>query len=167
MTRWLSEPESRAWRGFLEMRNRLDERLARDLLPFGLSMPDYGVLVNLSEAADHRMRMHELATHMQWSRSRLSHHVARMETRGLVKREDCPSDARGAHVRVTEDGLLAIKAAAPAHLDSVRSSFINVLTPGEITTLGELATRVTAHLGGASGMCPTSAPQDADVTGCP
>ena len=96
-TQWLTPAEDRAWRAWLAMSERLRSQIGRDLqADSGLSDADYMVLVHLSEATDHRMRMTDLATRLNWSKSRLSHQLARMQARGLVERDDCPSDARGA-----------------------------------------------------------------------
>ena len=99
MTRWLTPAEDRAWRGYRRMRGLLDLRLARDLArDSGLSEPDYDVLSTLGETAGNRMRLTELAAHMLWSNSRLSHHIARMEQRGLVSKDPCADDGRGSMV---------------------------------------------------------------------
>src|SRR5579862_5204801 len=95
-TRWLDPDEDRAWRGWLTLNERLRGQIARDLqVECGLSDPDYMVLVHLSETEGHRVRMQELAARLNWSKSRLSHQLDRMQARGLVSRESCPSDARG------------------------------------------------------------------------
>jgi DNA-binding MarR family transcriptional regulator len=145
--RWLNDDESRAWRGYRRMRALLDAQVARDLASDScLSDPDYEVLSNLSETEGHRWRLNKLATRMLWSPSRLSHHIARMEQRGLVRREECASDARGAFVVLTEGGLRAIEAAAPAHVESVRRNFIDLLTHEQIRALDEISSMVVAHL---------------------
>jgi len=149
---WLDEREARAWRGYLRMRTMLDAELARELnRDSGLSTADYEVLVHLSEVSGHRLRMNELCARMLWSKSRLSHQVGRMEHRGLVMRENCPSDARGSFVRLTQTGLEAIAAAAPAHVDTVRQHLIDLLTREQIDTLGDITDVVVDHLTG----CPT------------
>ncbi len=146
-TRWLDADEDRAWRAYRRMRLLLDAQISRDLAhDSGLSDPDYDVLSNLSEAADHRWRLNELAGRMLWSRSRLSHHIARMEQRGLVRREECASDARGAFVVLTEGGLRAIHDAAPGHVASVRRHLVDVLTREQLRALDEIATTVVARL---------------------
>lgn len=143
--RWLDPVEMRAWRGHLRMSWLLAAAIERDLRRLGLSHPDYYVLVRLSESPDHRMRMTELAEGIQWSKSRLSHHIDRMERRGLVRREDCASDARGAFACLTGDGLLAIQAAAPDHVESIRRYFLDGLTYEQVQSLGEVTDAVIAR----------------------
>lgn len=144
--RWLDPVEMRAWRGHLRMSWLLAAAIERDLRRLGLSHPDYYVLVRLSESPDLRMRMTELAEGIQWSKSRLSHHVDRMERRGLVRREECASDARGAFACLTETGLRAIQAAAPDHVESVRRHFVDVLTDEQLAQLGDINDTLVGHL---------------------
>lgn len=94
-TRWLTDAEQCAWRTHLDVSRLLMHQLEKDLQPFGLTNNDYEILVNLSESADHRMRMSDLATSTLQSKSRLSHQITRMETAGLVVRVNCESDRRG------------------------------------------------------------------------
>lgn len=151
-TRWLTPAEDRAWRGYRRMRTLLDLQVARDLTrDSGLSEPDYDVLSHLSETAGHRVRLHELAARMLWSKSRLSHHLTRMQQRGLVRRQECDSDARGAFVVLTDDGLHAIEAAAPDHVASVRRHLIDLLTAEQIDTLAAITATVVDHLADQDG----------------
>ena len=146
-TDWLSEQEARAWRGFRRMNTLMPPRIERDLqLDAGLSDADYEVLSNLSEQGDHRYRLKDLSARLLWSRSRLSHHLTRMEARDLVRRVDYEHDARGAVVVLTDDGLAAIRSAAPGHVLSVRRHFIDLLSAEELAMLGEIADRVVARL---------------------
>ncbi|SCL55440.1 transcriptional regulator, MarR family [Micromonospora citrea] len=150
--RWLDEREQRAWRGYRRMRRLLDLELARDLArDAGLSEPDYDVLSDLSETPDQRLRLSELADRMLWSRSRLSHHLTRMQQRGLVTREECATDGRGAVVALTAEGRRAIEAAAPGHVAAVRRHLIDLLTPDEVAALDALSHRVVDHLTGRDG----------------
>jgi DNA-binding MarR family transcriptional regulator len=145
--RWLNDEEFRAWIGYRRMRGLLDLRIARDLAEdSGLSEPDYDVLSSLGDAEGHRGRLSELASRMLWSKSRLSHHITRMQSRGLVVKEEAADDGRGAVVVLTDKGRRTIEEAAPAHVASVRRHFVDVLTDEEITTLGAIAERVLAHL---------------------
>lgn len=129
------------------MRLLLDAQVTRDLQrEAGLSEPDYDVLSNLSEAEGHRGRTAELAARMLWSQSRLSHHITRMQQRGLVRRDDCPSDGRGSVVVLTDKGLRAIKDAAPGHVESVRTHLMDLLTPEQVQVLGDVTETVLRHL---------------------
>ena len=145
--RWLTAEEQRAWRGWLALSGLLQSQVGSDLLSeTGLSTADYQVLVNLSEAPDRRLRMTELASRIDWSKSRLSHQFARMEARGLVKREECPSDARGAFAVLTDQGMDEIVRAAPFHVESVRRHFIDLLEPSELRMVETIAAKVVDHL---------------------
>jgi DNA-binding MarR family transcriptional regulator len=147
VTAWLSEKEQGAWRQLLEMTGQLRARLNRQLQDSsGLSMADYDVLVQLSEAADHRRRVFELSHALQWEQSRLSHHLARMQQRGLLSREDCEEDRRGALVVLTDAGRKAIELAAPAHVDTVRRLVFDDLTAAQIKTLTAVTSSVLQRL---------------------
>ena len=141
----------RAWRGWMVMSDRLRSQVARDLqADSGLSDADYMVLVELSGAADHRVRMTDLAARLDWSKSRLSHQVGRMEARGLLRREECPSDGRGAFAVLGDCGLTEIEQAAPNHVASVRRHLIDLLDRDEVLQLGKIAGKVLEHLRGES-----------------
>ena len=145
--RWLTDSEDRAWRGYRRLRALLDLQVSRDLLrDSGLSDADYDVLSTVSESRPERLRQSELATRMRWSASRTSHHVARMEERGLVRREECPEDGRGAVVSVTDAGWQALKEAAALHVESVRRHLIDLLSPDQIAVLGDITEVVLTHL---------------------
>jgi DNA-binding MarR family transcriptional regulator len=145
--RWLTPQQARAWRGYTRMRVRLQAQLDRDLARHsGLSDPDYSVLVHLSEAPDGRLRPYQLSEALQWEKSRLSHQLTRMTRRGLVAREQCPTDARGAFVALTAAGRRAIEAAAPAHVEDVRRYLIDVLDPDQLAALADISETVLAHL---------------------
>jgi DNA-binding MarR family transcriptional regulator len=138
--RWLNEAEERAWRALQFMQMRLEGELARQLAAdSGLSYPDYVVLVALTDRADGKLRQFELAEVLGWEKSRLSHHVTRMATRGLVKKEACNDDRRGGFVVITKRGRKEIDAAAPGHVAAVRRLFIDHLTPGQLAAVGEAA----------------------------
>lgn len=145
MTRWLDEQELRAWKGFCLMQMQLFALLAREMTE-GLSETDYSVLAGLSDQPDRQLRLTELGQQLGWEKSRVSHHVARMEQRGLVEKLKCPTDQRGWFVRMTPTGLAAITAAAPRHVELVRAHFIDLLTPGELAALASASEKVLAHL---------------------
>lgn len=146
-TRWLDERESHAWRGYLNMHAQLTARLHRQLLrDSGLSLTDFDVLVQLTDRDEPQVRIGELAESLQWEQSRLSHHLARMQRRGLVRRESCPDDARGAYITLTEQGSDAIREAAPAHVETVRELLFDQLTDDEVGTLATIADRVLKRM---------------------
>lgn len=145
--RWLDADEQRAWRRYLRMQAELTARLARQLqTDSDLSMADFEVLVNLTDVPEGRLRVTELANSLQWEKSRLSHHFARMEKRGLVVREHCPSDARGAYVVLTPEGRAAIEAAAPGHVEAVRRLMFDGLTTDQVATLTAIADEVLGRI---------------------
>lgn len=145
--RWLSDAEMRAWLGYRRMRNLLDPRINRDLVDAAdLSEQDYDVLSHLSALPDGSTRLSDLSSRLRWSRSRLSHHLTRMAKRDLVARRAAPGDGRGAMICLTATGRDAITAAAPGHVDSVRRHFIDLLTPEQVATLGDIAQTVLARL---------------------
>jgi DNA-binding MarR family transcriptional regulator len=150
---WLDPAEQRAWRGFIDTYTHLMAVLGKELAEESeLSVQDYAVLVALSEHPDGTMRAFELGRELAWEKSRLSHHISRMVHRQLVKRQDCPTDKRGAFIGITQKGRKAIKAAAPGHVAAVRRYFIDQLTPRELETLARIADKVEGALVG-SGAC--------------
>ena len=148
---WLDDREADAWRGFLRMQMHLEAAIARQLATdSGLSHQDYGVLVALSEHPDGRIRLFELAEVLGWEKSRASHHVSRMAARGLVDKEPCDEDRRGAFVVLTPQGRSTIEEAAPGHVRTVRELFIDRLTPAQLDELRAMTATVLAGLGVSS-----------------
>ena len=143
---WLTAGEQEAWRAYLATSKLLFRQLDRDLNPFGLSGNDYEILVVLSEAPDHRLRMTDLADATAQSRSRLSHQITRMEAAGLVRRDTCPGDKRGLFAVLTGTGMATIERVAPYHVESVRRHFIDLLTPEQLDTLREGYAEINGHL---------------------
>lgn len=143
MTRWLSAQEQEHWRAWLAASKLLTDRLSRDLQEqHDLTLADYEILVTLSESVDRRLRMSELADATLASRSRLTHQVDRMERRGLVARELCADDKRGSYAVLTDHGWDVLVAAAPDHVESVRTHLIDVLSKKEFTALGEACAKL-------------------------
>ncbi|WP_432052404.1 MarR family winged helix-turn-helix transcriptional regulator [Streptomyces xiamenensis] len=148
--RWLGPEEEHAWRAYRRMVTAVQARTAQDLAELGLSEPDYEVLSTLSERTDGTSTLREQAAKMEWSRSRLSRHATRMETRGLLRRAPDPADGRGCLLVLTERGLDTLRQAAPTHVASVRRHFVDRLDPQELATLG----RIAAKLAGEPKDCP-------------
>lgn len=146
-THWLSPAELQAWRSFIRLHQKLSARLNRDLqAQSGLSGADYEILVALTDVPDGRLRFLDLAAAVEWERSRLSHQIARMIRRGLVVREECAEDGRGAFVVLTPAGRETIEAAAPKHVATVRRLVVDVLGPDELAALGRISDRILGQL---------------------
>jgi len=169
-TRWLTAEEQHAWRSFVigaqTLQSAIESQLQRDsAIPFGY----YEIMVRLSEADDRSLRMSQLAEASTSSKSRLSHAVARLEERGWVERVDCETDRRGQFARLTDAGFAALAAAAPGHVEQVRRSLFDLITPEQATQLGTI---MAAIAGGrapgteAAGGCPLdgdTAAEDAEA----
>lgn len=146
-TPWLTDDEQHLWRSWLTVNRRVSALLARDMQGDGrLSMADFEVLVNLTDSPHGRLRVSDLATNVQWERSRLSHQVSRMVGRGLVEKSTCSDDGRGAWVGVTDAGRAAIEQAAPKHVRAVRRHFFDVLTQQDIAALTQTTDRLLENL---------------------
>lgn len=142
----------RVWRQFTETSELLRARTASRLqTAASLSAGDYQVLLALTEASGNRLRSSELASVMGWERSRLSHHLGRMEKRGLIAREECAVDNRGAEVVLTPEGSRAFRVGSRPHLEAVRELFIDALTPEELEQLDGITARLRAHVDAAAG----------------
>jgi DNA-binding MarR family transcriptional regulator len=145
--RWLNADEQRAWRAYLESSKVLFDALDRQLQREA-SMPHayYEILVRLSEAEGRAMRMSELAEITLSSRSRLSHAVARLEERGWVVREECPTDRRGQVARLTDAGFTVLAGAAPGHVAAVRDYVVDALSPEQLKALAEIGETIIARV---------------------
>ena len=154
-TRWLDAEEQRMWRTYLAATRLLGAQLDRELQrDSGIPHAYYEILVRLSEAPDRTLRMSQLADASDSSRSRLSHAVARLEEAGWVVRETCATDRRGALARLTDEGFAALAAAAPAHVESVRTHLLDPLTPEQVRQLREISEAILRGLGHTGGSMP-------------
>ena len=145
--RWLDAEEQHAWRAWLYSWMLLDDRLDRELTrETGISHAYYEILVALSETEGRMMRMSELADRCLSSRSRLSHAVSRLEERGWVRRQVCAEDGRGQLAVLTDEGFAALEAAAPVHVESVRTHLFDQLSPGQVQHMREVGETLLAHL---------------------
>ena len=145
--RWLDVDEQKAWRAWLYSAQLLMDRLDRELThQTGISHAYYEILVALSETPGRKLRMSELADRCLSSRSRLSHAVSRLEERGWVGREMCPDDGRGQLAVLTDNGFAALEAAAPIHVESVRTHLFDQLSPEQIAAMRDLGETLLRHL---------------------
>jgi DNA-binding MarR family transcriptional regulator len=147
-TRWLSAEEQQAWRSFLTATQTLFSTLEAQLQQCaGIPHGYYEILVRLSEAPGRAMRMSQLAEVSTSSKSRLSHAVARLEERGWIRRSECPTDRRGQVAELTDEGFAALAAAAPGHVEQVRRSLIDALTPEQVTQLRQISEAIMVSAG--------------------
>jgi DNA-binding MarR family transcriptional regulator len=142
---WLTEEQQQIWRGYLEMASRLQTAMNRQLQQdCELSLADYDVLVALSERG--AQRINELGEVLAWDQSRLSHQLRRMRGRGLITRHGSDDDRRGATVELTSDGRAALDAAAPGHVDLVRSVVFDGVSAAQLRALASWIELVTSRI---------------------
>ncbi|MFI5427757.1 MarR family winged helix-turn-helix transcriptional regulator [Aeromicrobium sp. UC242_57] len=148
-TPWLTTKQQRIWRAFLGGTTVLTDRLDRDLRnQHGLSMPEYEILVRLSEAPDRAIRMAELADAVAHSRSRVTHTIARLEREGIVQRGQCSDDGRGVSAVLTDHGFSVLEQAAHTHVRGVNDYLIENADPQDLEALGRIMDKVQDHLQG-------------------
>lgn len=142
-----TKQELATWRAFLETTQQLSSTLATRLqADSGLSPSDYAVLLALHDVDRHRLRSSELAANIGWHRSRLSHHLARMERRGLIERQECETDSRGAEIVLTDTGLDAFRRASRPHLLAIRELFVDALTPEQLDAVPDIVDALHSRL---------------------
>jgi DNA-binding MarR family transcriptional regulator len=142
----MTSTELATWRALLDTTGELRRVLGAELQETSLSPADYQVLLALSEADGKRMRSSELAGTIDWGRSRLSHHLGRMETRRLIRRDDCAIDSRGAEVSLTAEGARAFRRATAPHMRSIKRHFADALTPEQFAALANILRLLQNHL---------------------
>ena len=146
-TRWLEPAQQQTWRSFLLGTTRLFEQLERDLrAAHDLSLPEYEILVRLSEAPDRRLRMAELASSVSHSRSRVTHTIRRLEDAGLVSRTACPTDGRGVIAGLTDEGYALLVEAAPTHVAGVRRYLVDLVDADDLAATGRVFAAVADEL---------------------
>jgi DNA-binding MarR family transcriptional regulator len=144
---WLTADEQRAWRAYLRTGTLLSAALNRQLqADSGLSLPEYEVLVGLSEAPGGELRPFQLGLALDWEQSRLSHLLSRMTRRGFVVRQDCPGDRRGALVMLTGRGRAVIESAAPGHVAAVRRLVFDQMDKVQATAFRQAFEAILAAL---------------------
>src|ERR671921_5059 len=156
MTRWLSDEELRSWLPFigvvLRLGSALDTQLQRDS---DLTHFDYLCLAMLSEHEDHTTSMSELAGRTNSSLSRLSHVISKLEGRGFVTRCRSEVSRRVTLVRMTDEGYAVLVAAAPGHVETVRSLVFDGLSADDVEALGRISRHVLSRIA-ASGLKSTN-----------
>jgi DNA-binding MarR family transcriptional regulator len=134
-----------AWTGMVRVHERVMHELDGELQrAYDISLAEFDVLMQLSEAPERRMRMADLAEAVLLTRSGVSRLVDRLESRGLVERARCPSDARGLNASLTEAGSALLAEAALTHLAGLRQRFTDRLSPEDVARLESIWERLDA-----------------------
>lgn len=145
--RWLDDREGRAWRAFLLGTQLLMDQLDRELLQeAGIPHAYYAIMVVLSEQPHRALRMSEIADHLRFSKSRLTHAIGRLEERGWVERVACSTDRRGQFAVLTDAGQEALRLAAPTHVAGVRAHLFDRLTPEQVEQLRVIGEAIAGPL---------------------
>lgn len=146
-SRRMTSGELAVWRMLIDTTTELGRILGAQLLrESDLSPADYHVLLALSEAAGRRLRSSELAATIGWERSRLSHHLRRLERRGLIHRRDCATDSRGSEVFLTDHGARTFSGATAPHMRAIKRHFADALTPEQLAALADALRTLQGHL---------------------
>jgi DNA-binding MarR family transcriptional regulator len=153
-TRWLSQPEMRAWKALIDVTTAVMATLDGELrAEHGLSIGEYEVLVHLSENPGHALRMTDLAANLKLSPSGITRRIDGLVRNGLVDRRPCPSDRRGSNAVLTEKGLARLQEAAPTHVRGVRKHFVYQLTERQLANLASALSAVVVDRDAAAGGC--------------
>src|SRR5260370_33705814 len=144
--RRMTSGELAIWRSLIDTTAELRRILSAQLQESGCSPADYQVLLALREADGRRLRSSELAASIDWERSRLSHHLGRMERRDLISRSDCATDSRGSEVSLTNYGAEMFRRTGAPHLRAIKKHFADALTPEQFEALADILQAVQNHL---------------------
>jgi DNA-binding MarR family transcriptional regulator len=152
--RWLSEPEMRAWRALVARTTGLLATLDRELqAEHGISLGDYEVLVHLSAAPGHYVRMTDLAAALHLSPSGITRRIDGLVKAGWVERQRCPTDRRGLNAVLTDLGAKKLEECAPTHVEGVRAHFVDRLTPRQLANIASALEAVEFDESAAAGGC--------------
>jgi DNA-binding MarR family transcriptional regulator len=146
-SRWLDPEQQRAWLAYIRLQLRMSYEMNRQLqADNGLSLPDYDVLTALSVAPGSCLPVTALAAQIGWERSRVSHHVKRMSSRGLVRCDLALSDRRVTEVTMTVEGRHAIEAASVGHVALVRALFFEGLPAELLEPFSDALEKIYEHV---------------------
>lgn len=147
MDKKLTKQEIEVWRLFITTHSRLISLFeARMVASNVLPLHWYDVLIELYEAPDHKLRMHELAERVVLSRSGLTRLVDNLEKAGYLKRESDANDRRGLYAAISEEGIAALRKAWPVYAELIAENFINALTEHEMDILAQVFGNILRHL---------------------
>ncbi|MFL6623084.1 MAG: MarR family winged helix-turn-helix transcriptional regulator [Sulfurifustaceae bacterium] len=143
MNEKLSEITLAAWARLMRAQQTLLERVEADLKKAELPpLGWYDVLIELNRADDGRLRQFEVGDKVLLSKYNVSRLLDRLEQEGLVRREACKEDRRGAHVAITREGKALLKKMWPVYERAITEYFARHLSEGETAQLAELMQRL-------------------------
>ena len=164
--RWLTDAQHDAWMAYVAVTSLLDAELDRRLQrDSGMPHAYYQILAMLSDVPGRRLRMSDLAQITQSSQSRLSHAVARLEGNGWIRRIPCPDDRRSTLAQLTDEGFAVLAAAAPGHVDTVRTLMFDALTPEQVDQFTTILRAGLGRLGAAGVLLESPESRRARVSG--
>jgi DNA-binding MarR family transcriptional regulator len=126
-----------AWAVFLTAHATLVEKIEAALAAAGLPpLAWYDVLWELEKAGG-RLRMIELARRVVLSKSNLSRLADRLESAGLIRRQDAADDGRGYDLVLTRAGKAMRRRMWPAYEAQIEHLFSSHLSAEEARVVGE------------------------------
>ena len=143
----LNGAESRAWRNVAMMLHLVETMLERQVQrEAGISHAHYKILVLLSESPDRTVQLKELAQTLQFSISRVSHAVTRLETLGMVARSPTPQAGKAFQATLTTAGLEVLRRVAPIQAEAIQQHVFGALTNGQVENLDRIAVAIVNDL---------------------
>jgi DNA-binding MarR family transcriptional regulator len=137
------ETQLDSWVFFLRAHAAITRELSADLQrEHGLTLNDYEVLLHLSHAEDGRLRRVDLAERVILTASGITRLLEGLERGGLVKKENCASDARVTYAKITPAGTAKLREASKTHLRGIDELFVGRYSESELTTLADLLSRL-------------------------
>jgi DNA-binding MarR family transcriptional regulator len=154
----LDEAEMTAWKTLIVATTGLLATLDNELqTSHGLSLGEYEVLVHLSEAPEHALRMTDLSGRLHLSPSGITRRIDGLVKEGLVGRRQCAIDRRGSEAVLTKDGMKRLEEAAPTHVAGVRAHFIDRLNARQLSNVASALSMITIDPAAAAGGCDDAA----------
>jgi DNA-binding MarR family transcriptional regulator len=155
------DPQLAPWRAFLLAHARVSRRLDEELrAEHDLSFAEYEALLTIATAPDRRIRMRQLADQVLLSKSGVTRLIDRLVADGLVARDTCVTDARGAEAVLTDAGMTRLRAASTTHLRGISDHFLGVLDDRQLTEVGQAMQAVADRAGSGPAESEYCAPDD-------
>ncbi|HEX3538824.1 MAG TPA: MarR family transcriptional regulator [Acidimicrobiales bacterium] len=148
----LTSEEELLWRSLMQLLIRIPRVTEED---FGhdsnLGTSQYLVLMHLSEASGHPLRMSDLASKAGLSPSRVTRVVDDLARAGLVVRSRSTSDGRGNLASLTAAGMTRRQSAHVPHLLRVRTRFLHGLPAADVAVAARVLSQMLDNLKESTG----------------